>query len=64
LDVSVPPKLVSVPERTSDLKAVRPGAHDTRSGEAGLAGGVGRLVTGLSVAEMVETSFLAGLPGS
>lgn len=29
LDVSVPPKLVSVPERTSDLKAVKPGAHDT-----------------------------------
>lgn len=64
LDLSAPPKLGSVPERTSDLKAVKPGAHSTRSGEAGLTGGVGRLVTRPSLAEMVVTSSLAAYPGS
>lgn len=41
---SVPTGLGSVPHRTSDLRAGSLGPHDTTSGEAGLAGGVGKLV--------------------
>lgn len=56
--------LGSVPQRTNDLKAVRPGVHGTMFGVPGLAGGVGRLVPGLCVAEVGVKLFLEAQPGS
>lgn len=64
LSLSALPGLGSVPERASDLIVAKLGPHGTISGEAGLAGGVGKLVAGLSVAGMVEESFPAAPPGS
>lgn len=64
LDLSALPELRSVPERTSDLRAVKPGVHGTTAGQAGLAGGVGKFVSGFSVAERDAKLLLAVLLGS